>query len=82
MPIYIDEMNEILDTLWYLYDKDGDGYINKRESVALFNHIFAEDNPKGLTQKQLDGYFKTINTKNDGKITKDELGKLILSISN
>lgn len=69
-------LDELIDEVWKVYDTDGNGYLDKKESKLLFTDIYAAQGQK-LDPKELNHIMQLIDANEDGKMDKSELKKIL-----
>ena len=74
-----EEVEGMLNDIWNMFDKDGNGVLDKTEASALFDMLFANEGT-GLTdddRKTLQGY---LDGNGDGKVSRDEMRNFLLDL--
>ena len=65
-------IKQVVNDIWSAFDKDGSGYLDRKEANDLLKLVFKQLNLE-FSQAKADHVFKLIDANNDGKISKNEL---------
>lgn len=69
-----DQLRQAIDQIFSKYDKDNSGTLESAEVFNLINDVFSHlSNPRKVTQQEVDGFVKAVDSSGDGKIAKVEL---------
>lgn len=71
-----DELDELIEEVWKVYDSDSNGYLDKKEARMLFTDIYEAQGQK-LDPKELNRIMQLIDANGDGKMEKSELKKIL-----
>ena len=69
-------VEEQVNLLWGMFDKDGSGDLSKAEAANLIRAI-AGDEANSLTEEELAEYISVLDADGDGDIEKDDLIQLM-----
>ena len=65
-------IRQVVSDIWSAFDKDGSGFLDRKEANDLLKLVFKQLNIE-FTQTKADHVFKLIDANGDGKISKSEL---------
>ncbi len=80
MPVSHTQASNIVNNLWNKYDNDHSGSLDIQEAKKLFTLIFSNEGID-LNNAQHNSIFQAIDMNGDGKISKDEMIKLLVEYS-
>lgn len=63
----------MVDQVWYDYDVDRSGYLNKRETLRFLNDILAQQGKPHATLSMFNRFFTEFDLNQDGVISKGEM---------
>ena len=69
-------IDELINEIWNVYDSDGNGYLDKKEAKMLFMDIYENQGQK-LDPRELNKIMQLIDENGDGRMDKEELRKIL-----
>ena len=76
-PIYEDPLTQKINMIWYNFDTDRSGALNKNETLRFLNHILAQEGKPKATIYYFNKFFKEIDINNDGVVSKAEMARFL-----
>ena len=61
-----DSIADIVNQIWYKYDKDRSGKLNRRETLKFLNDFLAEQGRPPTTHAQFNQFFVNFDVNKDG----------------
>lgn len=74
--IHSSELDGLVDEIWKVYDRDGNGYLDTKEATAMFRDIY-ESRGEKLNAKELKRIMALVDANGDGRMDKSELKKIL-----
>jgi Ca2+-binding EF-hand superfamily protein len=78
----VDSIHNDVNLIWNDWDKDNNGYLDQKETMAFINHTLVKmKDMRVLEQEEFDIIFKKFDVDDNQKITREEMTGFILSLA-
>ena len=72
-----DVVVEIVNNIWYKYDTDRSGALNRRETLRFVDDFLSQRGQPPATRQQFTNFFDKFDVNGDGKLSKREMANFV-----
>ena len=73
-------IDNALDNIWFNFNTDDSGYLEKQEAINFFNFLFNDVEDFELTDDDRNDLLKWFDGNGDGKISREEMRNFLLEL--
>jgi hypothetical protein len=81
VPSLEEELLDIVDSIWYDFDTDRSGKLNKKETLRFVNAFLAKKGRPPATYLVFNQYFNGMDINKDGFISRPEMAVFIMNFT-
>lgn len=71
------DIGKIVQQVWFQYDVDRSGYLDKRETLRFLNDILAQHGRQQATLSMFNRFYAEFDLNGDGRISKTEMARFL-----
>lgn len=71
------DIGKIVQQVWFQYDVDRSGYLDKRETLRFLNDILAQQGRQQATLSMFNRFYAEFDLNGDGRISKTEMARFL-----